>query len=168
MLDNFFDSRKPILVILLGSSAALTAAFMFEYIGNLRPCSLCIYQRIPHALIIILSLIWLINAQYRKVNIVVGILSVIILLGGATIAGFHVGVEEHLWEGTQECGNNLEGTSVEAMRLKLLQEPIARCDEIVWSMLGISMAGYNVLLSIIMAALALGTTFKLHLKRENT
>ncbi|GIR54019.1 MAG: hypothetical protein CM15mP62_14900 [Rhodospirillaceae bacterium] len=67
-------------------------------------------------------------------------------LVGAGIALFHVGVEQQLWSGTQGCGSNIEATSVEAFRLKLLQQPIVRCDEIAWSLFGVSMAGYNLIL----------------------
>ena len=69
-------------------------------------------------------------------------------LVGAGIALFHVGVEQQLWSGTQGCGSNIEATSVEAFRLKLLQQPIVRCDEIAWSLFGVSMAGYNLILSL--------------------
>jgi len=69
-------------------------------------------------------------------------------LVGAGIALFHVGVEQQFWSGTQGCGGNIKAKSVEAFRLKLLQQPIVRCDEIAWSFFGVSMAGYNLILSI--------------------
>ena len=69
-------------------------------------------------------------------------------LVGAGIALFHIGVEQQFWSGTQGCGSNIEATSVEAFRLKLLRQPIVRCDEIAWSLFGVSMAGYNLILSL--------------------
>ena len=139
---------KSCFIIILFSTAALIAAFAFEYIGGLKPCSLCIYQRIPHGLAIALCMVTLVFKLSPPSVVPLFIILALTSLVGAGIALFHVGVEQQFWSGTQGCGSNIEATSVEAFRLQLLQQPIVRCDEIAWSLFGVSMAGYNLILSL--------------------
>ena len=71
------------------------------------------------------------------------------MIAGAGIAGFHVGVEQHWWAGTSECGAQSGAPqTVEALKQQLLATAVTRCDEIAWSLFGISMAGYNLILSL--------------------
>jgi disulfide bond formation protein DsbB len=80
----------------------------------------------------------------------------LVFVVGAGIAFFHVGVEHHWWQGTDSCGAfGAPATSLEDLRRQLEGQPIVRCDEPAWTMLGISMAGYNMLVSLALAALAL-------------
>jgi disulfide bond formation protein DsbB len=73
---------------------------------------------------------------------------------GAGIAIFHVGVEQHWWVGTAECGVTETANSIEALKAKILGTAPVRCDEVAWSLFGISMAGYNALVSLALAAFA--------------
>tara|TARA_Y100000766_G_C18378467_1_gene352325 strand:- start:129 stop:440 length:312 start_codon:yes stop_codon:yes gene_type:complete len=75
--------------------------------------------------------------------------SSIAILSGAGIAGFHVGVEQHWWEGLASCGG-AGGilNSVEALRQQIMSAPVFRCAEVAWSLFGISMSGYNFLISL--------------------
>ena len=79
------------------------------------------------------------------------------LLVGAGIAGFHVGVEQHWWAGTDGCGVDplATGVSVDALREQLLGEPVVPCDVVTWSFFGISMAGYNFMISLLLGLTAL-------------
>ena len=138
---------KSCFIIILFSTAALIAAFAFEYIGGLKPCSLCIYQRMPHGLAIALCIVTLVFKFSPPFAVWIFIILALTSLVGAGIALFHVGVEQQFWSGTQGCGGKIEATSIEAFRLKLLQQPIVRCDEIVWSFFGVSMASFNLILS---------------------
>ena len=148
---------KSCFIIILFSTAALIAAFAFEYIGGLKPCSLCIYQRIPHGLAIALCIVTLVFKLSPPSVVWIFIILALTSLVGAGIALFHVGVEQQLWSGTQGCGSNIEATSVEAFRLKLLQQPIVRCDG---SLFGVSMAGYNLILSLGLSFTAAFAIFK--------
>jgi disulfide bond formation protein DsbB len=74
----------------------------------------------------------------------------------AAIGGYHAGVELHLWEGTAACGSTgPAATSAAALRDQLMRAPVVRCDEIAWSLFGISMAGWNLILSGALAVLGL-------------
>ena len=150
----------PSLMIAGLSSIALVLAFSFEYIGGLEPCSLCIYQRIPHGLAISLCLVTILFRLPPSSAVWIFIILILTFIVGAVIAFFHVGVEQQFWPGTQGCGSKIEATSVEAFRLKLLEQPMVRCDEIAWSLLGISMAGYNFILSIGLSLIPVYTILK--------
>ena len=74
----------------------------------------------------------------------------------AAIGGYHVGVEQGWWEGTAECvGDTAKATSLQDLKAKIMSTPIVRCDEVAWSFLGISMAGYNVIAGMILAVFSL-------------
>jgi disulfide bond formation protein DsbB len=137
------------------SAAMLGGAFAFQYLGGLAPCVLCLYQRWPHAAAILLGLLALVlasrNATASRWLTILGGLA---LLTSAGIGLFHVGVEQLWWEGTAECGATGTPDSLEALKQQLMAQPIVRCTDIAWEMFGISMAGYNFLLSAAAGLLA--------------
>jgi disulfide bond formation protein DsbB len=70
------------------------------------------------------------------------------MLIGAGIAGFHVGVEQQWWAGTAECGGLTgQAKTVEELKAQLFATPVTRCDAVAWSLFGISMAGWNLIVS---------------------
>ena len=130
--------------------AMLAAAFGFQYLGGLDPCVLCVYQRWPWAAAILLGA----AAFWLRGNPAVLMLAVLALLAGAGIAGYHVGVEQHWWAGTAECGGQTGAAqTVKGLKRQLMATQVTRCDEVAWSMFGISMAGYNMILSAGLAVL---------------
>ena len=131
----------------LACCLVLATAYAFEYLANLQPCVLCIYQRIPYAVAIGLMLLTIILRKHSQANLILFIAVSVVFAVGSAIAIFHIGVEQQLWQGTPECGNFINTASVEALRKQLLAQPIVRCDEVAWSLFGISMAGYNFLIS---------------------
>ena len=131
----------------LACCLVLATAYAFEYLANLQPCVLCIYQRIPYAVAIGLMLLAIILRKHSQANLILFIAASVVFAVGSAIAIFHIGVEQQLWQGTPECGNFINTASVEALRKQLLAQPIVRCDEVAWSLFGISMSGYNFLIS---------------------
>ena len=70
----------------------------------------------------------------------------------AGIGGYHVGVEQGWWEGSQECvGDTAKADSLQDLKAKIMSTPIVRCDDVAWSLFGISMAGYNFIAAAILA-----------------
>jgi disulfide bond formation protein DsbB len=130
-----------ILLATLGSVAILGGAYAFQYIGGLAPCQLCLYQRWPHAAAILIGIIALATG-WR------GLAWLGALAALAT-------TEQLWWEGLATC----TAGSIEGISTADLLDPskdvaaVVRCDEIAWSMLGISMAGWNAILSLILAGL---------------
>ncbi|MGO1120327.1 disulfide bond formation protein B [Rhodovibrionaceae bacterium A322] len=146
------DSRAAALVPPIAAGAALFMALLSQYAFGLAPCVLCIYQRYGHGWALAFGLIaFLAPARHRPLLVLLAIGG---LLASAGIAGFHVGVEWKWWEGTAECGSTLDlNASVADLKQALLAAPTVRCDEVPWSLFGISMAGYNLLYSLAAALL---------------
>lgn len=152
----FASPRRALTLLGLGSAGVLSAAFFFQFVLGYQPCILCLYQRWPFAAVIVVAL----AAQWVKAwpGAVDALLVVagLALLANSGIAFFHVGVEQHWWEGTAACvgGGALKGDDLDALRAQIMAAPVVRCDQIPWSLFGISMAGYNVVLSLGMSAYA--------------
>lgn len=133
-------------IIILGS------AFASEYWGGLTPCHLCWLQRYPYMATIALGIVAMILQVYapdakawRACLAIAGIAFGV----GAGIAAYHVGVEQHWWKGPESCTSTIStAASMEQLMQTLINTPVIRCDETQWSLLGISMAGYNFLASI--------------------
>lgn len=147
MKTILFKTNFANYVVGLACCLVLATAYAFEYLANLQPCVLCIYQRIPYAVAIGLMLLTIILRKHSQANLILFIAASVVFAVGSAIAIFHIGVEQQLWQGTPECGNFINTASVEALRKQLLAQPIVRCDEVAWSLFGISMAGYNFLIS---------------------
>ena len=157
--------RQAALILLVGSGALVGGAFAFQYLGGLAPCILCWWQRYAHFATIALAAAALAASGRADSRLGWALVAAAALavLAGAGIAAFHVGVEQHWWAGTAECGSQVGGAGgIEDLRARLLAQPIVRCDEIAWSLFGISMAGYNFIFSLALAAFA-GTASLRHL-----
>ena len=151
MITHWLESERLPWLVLLVSVAALAFAFISQYGFDLHPCQLCIYQRWPFAITIVLGAAALLWRDHRKLFLAAIALT---FVANAGIAGFHVGVEQGWWQGLSGCSAETgTATSLEELRKQIMSAPIVRCDEIAWSLFGISMAGYNVLLCLIMAGL---------------
>ena len=148
----------------LASGLMLGGAFAFQTIGGFEPCVLCIWQRYPYGAVIILGVLGAGLARGAKPRpgaliAVMGLIA-LALLTDAAIAGFHVGVEQQWWQGTQACVGATGADSIEALRAQLLALKVVRCDAVAWSLGGVSMAGYNMA-----AALGLGLVAGLAARR---
>jgi disulfide bond formation protein DsbB len=146
------------LAIFVLAAAAILGAWYFEYVVGLRPCPLCLEQRIAYHVIIPLSLLTAIAAFVRAPQrlLAVGFLAIIAAaLCNAVLGTYHAGVEWHWWEGPTDCSGPLTDLSAGGSLLEQLHSVnVVRCDEAAWRFLGISLAGYNVLISLVLAALA--------------
>jgi disulfide bond formation protein DsbB len=141
--------RPLALIAMLGSVALLGGALAFQYIGGLAPCPLCIDQRWAHAAAIAAGLLILIRP--RRYLALVGAAAVLV---GAGIGVYHAGIEQNWWPGPTTCtAPSPTGVDAGALLDQILETPVVLCDEIAWSMAGISMAGWNAILSLVLAAL---------------
>ena len=133
-----------------GSGALLIGAFGFEYIGGLLPCTLCLWQRWPHAAALVIGALGL-ALPYRRIWPLLGALAA---LTTAAIALFHVGVEQMWWEGLASCTvDALAGVSVDdLLSMDSTAGAPVRCDAIPWQFMGLSMAGWNGVISLALAA----------------
>lgn len=148
------SQTRAVLALALLSAAALGSALLSQHVGGLAPCVLCLYQRPPHLIAILLAGASLaVRGGLRRTLIALAGLA---WLTGAGIAAFHVGVEQHWWQGMAACGGTIaKATTLEALQAQILAAPVVRCDEVPWSLFGISMAGQNLALSLFLSVTAL-------------
>lgn len=149
--QNFVAStRLQCLGIIALSAGALGFALISQIFFGLEPCILCKYQRIPYiATTLLASAGYFMSPSAARRTV---LLCALFFLLGAGVAGFHVGVEQKWWEGTSSCGSPLPlNASLEELERVIMAAPVVRCDAISFSFLGVSMAGYNFLLSLFFA-----------------
>ena len=149
---NLFSPKQLLTLCGLASVALLMAAFGFEYLGGLTPCKLCLWQRWPHTGVIAFSLLGTVGLL-RQGPAFLFVASCAAVT--SVIAGYHVGVEQQLWLGPTSCSGPETVMSTADLLDSLLTTPVIRCDEIAWTFAGISMAGWNMLFSGILAVFAM-------------
>ncbi len=133
---------SPYLVFLCGF-VPLSAALIAQYVFELHPCPLCIYQRYPFEALIFLSVLSMF-IKFRKFRLSVIFLSILAMLINTGISFYHFGVENKWWE-FGDCASTLDTSSIEALKASLFSAPNVRCDEVQFRFIGLSMAGWNVI-----------------------
>ncbi|BBE33893.1 disulfide bond formation protein B [Sphingosinicella microcystinivorans] len=151
------DRLRPAhLLLLLGPSALLGGAFAFQHIGGLHPCEMCIWQRWPHAIALSLaSLALFVPGMGKRALLVLAALAELVTAG---IGVFHAGVEQRWWQGPTACSASDLGSG--DFLSNVMATPVVQCDQIAWSLAGISMAGYNAIFSGLIAGVALWLILK--------
>ena len=123
-------------------------ALISEHVFGLIPCSLCLIQRYPHFFISFAS-VWLIFC--RTHNFFMYPINTIVMALSITLASYHVGVEQSLFQGPQSCSSSslslVHDKSAEALLQDILNTSVVRCNEVTWSFMGLSMATWNLILS---------------------
>ena len=142
--------RAP-LVLLAASTAILLVALGFQYIGGLDPCVLCIYQRWPYIVVAVVCAVSLFARGGMQAALFACAAALVV---GAGVAAFHVGVEQGWWAGTAGCFGSSGAATVDELRSQIMGGPIAHCGKIAWALFGISMAGYNFLISLGLACVS--------------
>ena len=134
------------------SASLYAGALWFQYFGGLMPCSLCLWQRWPHIIIVLLAVIALFARMPRLVLSAIALTAAISVI----LAAYHAGVEWQLWSGPGGCAASLTNSGdLASLTDSLLSTPVVRCDEVAWSFLGLSMAGWNSLFSLDICLIAL-------------
>lgn len=151
------------LLVLLASLGVLGAAYSSEIWGGLKPCNLCYYQRYVYGAAAALGLVGLLVGGQPGLRRVVTGLAGLTFLTGTAIAVFHVGVEQHWWRGTAGChAPELDmSLPIEELREAMLATDFVPCDEIRWSLFGLSLAGYNVFLTLVLGLATLWATTRM-------
>ena len=140
---------RLVLLATLGSAALLLGAYGFQHLGGMAPCKLCLWQRWPHATAIVIGLVIMVTGEVKAAW-----LGAVAALSTAAIGLYHVGVEQGWWEGPTSCtSSSVSGMSAQDLMNQILAAPIVRCDEIAWQLAGISMAGWNAIASLLLAAI---------------
>jgi disulfide bond formation protein DsbB len=151
------------LAVVAASLAALAAAFASQFWGGLEPCVLCIYQRYVFGAAIAVGLATIGLMRWPALGRLGMGLAALVFLTGAGIASFHVGVERLWWEGTAACHGPVfdPDLTIEQLAEAMMNTRFVPCDQIPWSLFGISIAGYNALASLGLAAASLWAAWRM-------
>ena len=141
------------LIALLVPAALLAGAFGSEYLGGLNPCEMCWWQRYAHlSALVPAALAFTAPAGSPRSRALVLAAALAIAVSGA-IGVYHAGVELKIFEGFTTCTSTARGATTAELLRQITATPLIRCDQVQWSFLGVSMAGWNAILSLGGAAL---------------
>ena len=143
------DAKLMGLLIFIISAVSLGGALLSQYGFDMKPCLLCLWQRGPHGLNLVLGLLAMVFAVSKPKHAALFIfLAALSFFTGGGIAVYHVGVEQSWWQGFEGCSfPKLPTGDFEAFKEALLNTKFVSCKDIPFELFGISMAGYNALLS---------------------
>src|SRR5271155_2819 len=149
-------ARSSIALVLgLAAFALVLGALGFEYLGHLPPCEMCMWQRYPHVAAGIVGVggFLLLRARILPDSAAAGIaiLTALLIAVSGAIGVYHAGVEWHFWPGPQSC----TGSAFHVSGALDLNAPVVMCDHAAWRLFGLSLAGYNAILSFALAAAGL-------------
>ncbi len=146
-------SRRGLIILAgLGSLGLFLGALYFQYVVGLLPCVMCLWQRWPHRIAIALAVVGV--AVPHAIVAWLGALSALV---GAGLALLHTGVERAWWQGPQVCGasaaQDLGSLSTEDLFDTTSGPQLVLCNEVAWEFLGLSMASWNGLVCLVLAAI---------------
>lgn len=145
-----FSMRNANIIALLIPASLLGGALISQFVFGLVACEMCHWQRWPHYAALLPALIGVVSSNFTIKRLMIVLVALLVATSGA-IGVFHAGVEYGLWPGLTACTAAPGGTLADIMNA-----PITRCDTPAWTMFGVSMAGYNALISLSGALLLLG------------
>lgn len=146
-------THKNLLIILASlSSLALVMAYISQYFFGLQPCHLCLWQRKPFFIIIVIAIVFLLIPQLSKYKKLAIQISVVLLIANTALAFYHAGVEKKIFKGLDSCSTeSMNIQNLEELELNISKTSVVRCDQPQFIFLGISMAGWNALYCLSLA-----------------
>ena len=148
------------LVALLLPLALLGGALGSQYLGGLHPCEMCYWQRWPHAAAIVLATLAFTSPADLSRSRTLTLAAAFAIAISGVIGVYHAGVEAKVFEGFTQCTAMGQGLSTAELLKQISKAPLVRCDEVQFRFLGISMAGWNAILSLGGAGLILVLSLK--------
>ena len=143
---------------LLLAAASILGALGFQHIGGIQPCELCLEQRYAYYAgvpLLFIALVLLSSGQ-RRLATLLFVLVALAFVANAALGVYHAGVEWHFWPGPAACtGAQPISTSVGGLLNSLPSTSVVRCDDAAWRLAGISLAGWNVVVSLLVLAMSL-------------
>ena len=157
---SFSAAAAARLIALLLPAALLIGAFGSQYLGGLYPCEMCWWQREAHMVALVIAALSFTApaGSFRSRNLVL-LAAAAIAVSGA-IGVYHAGVEAKIFEGFTQCTALSSGGSTAELLQRITHAPLVRCDEVQFRFLGISMAGWNAIISLSGAAVILLLSLK--------
>jgi disulfide bond formation protein DsbB len=149
------DESAAAAVIALVGLLTIGGFFFFQYVLGYPPCPLCLDQRKAFYVAVPLAALLLLGAGYgasRKVLLLGFAVIVLAMLWNAGLSAYHAGVEWKFWQGPIDCSGPIRPLGEGSLLSRLQNVRVVRCDEAAWRLFGISLAGYDVLVSLFLAA----------------
>jgi disulfide bond formation protein DsbB len=145
------SQRFPFMSLLVASAAIVGTALGSQYLGGLQPCELCLLERWPYYLAIVVAAFGFAARGHHTPRFFAMWLIVLLFAASTCLAAYHVAVEQHWIAGPTACTGGLGQVSSPDQLLKMLQErqPV-QCDVVQWSIFGISLAGLNLIASLLL------------------
>ena len=158
--SNIQPAAAARLIALLLPLALLGGALGSQYLGGLHPCEMCYWQRWPLAAAFLLAaLAFTASASSPRARVLTLLAALAIAVSGA-IGVYHAGVEAKIFEGFTQCTALSKSGSTADLLKQITHAPLVRCDDVQFRFLGISMAGWNAILSLGGSALILLLTIR--------
>lgn len=167
MRSEDWRERAAALAVLLVGAATIAGALASEHLGGLLPCKLCLWQRWPYYVGVPLALMTLLS-PWRWRPILFAALA-LVFLASAGLGAYHAGVEWGFFRGPSDCGGGSSSApgSVDALMSALGTVRVVSCTEAAWRLAGLSLAGWNAIVSLALAGIATGTAWVGMQAREN-
>ena len=146
----FIKNKFTLNVVLIFSVFALITAYFIQYILNHKPCNLCLIERIPYlAAIIFISLIFILNKFEKIISLIVGLFFIF----GAIVSFYHFGIEQGFFNESLVCNLGSSKATTAQELLKQLEKETVSCKDVTFRVLGLSLATFNTIISIIISAM---------------
>ncbi len=142
-MNSLHKARALALIV---PATMMAGALGSQYIGGLQPCEMCYWQRWPHDAAIVLAL-FAFAVRHTPAQRIFTVLGAVAILSSGAIGGFHAGVEYGWWQGLTQCSQP-PGAGSGNFMTDIMKAPLIRCDQAQWTLFGISLAGYNFLISV--------------------
>lgn len=158
--EGFSAPAAARLIALLLPLALLGGAFGSQYLGGLYPCEMCWWQRYAHMVAVVPAALAFAAPAESRLSRTLTLLAALAIAVSGAIGVYHAGVEAGIFEGFTQCTATGKGLSAAELLKQISHAPLVRCDEVQFRFLGISMAGWNAILSLGGAALILVLSLK--------
>ena len=150
-MNIFLNKKKFYLFVLFYSLLAIFFALYVEHVLGYKPCKLCLYQRMPYIVAIFISFV---GYNYFKNDKII-ILIVVIFSISVLISGYHYGIENNIFEEFSGCTASTLEIIDKSELLKSLDDNVSSCKDVNFKLFGISLAGINFLLSLLIVIYSL-------------
>ncbi|WP_426265692.1 disulfide bond formation protein B [Sphingomonas sp. LHG3443-2] len=135
--------------------ALLLGALGSQHLGGLNPCEMCFWQRWPHLVAVVLAGLSLALSRAARP---LTLLAALAIAASGALGLFHAGVEQGWWEGLTTCSTVATGATPDELLKSIMATPLIRCDQIQWTFLGLSLAAWNAVISLLTAGAILWLT----------
>jgi disulfide bond formation protein DsbB len=158
-------ARSFPIFVLVTSLIVIGTVLISQYWGGLAPCELCLTERWPWDVAIVIAFVAVMAGSRSALPWVALLLAGVFIVGSA-LAFYHVGVEQHWFAGPSACTAEATPATLEALKAQLMHQQPVRCDEPAWTLFGVSLAGWNLIASLTMAAISIAVALRLYRARR--